>query len=219
MAGLEGIDFVDTYSAAYRRDVFLANHGFDTFFPTASVEDQELSFRLTEKGCRLVFVPQAQVYHRHNPTLRAYVRRKFFIGYWKALLARWYPGRMVQDSHTPQVLKVQMGLAALTLSGLLVALLASLLGGSAFAYAAFAAAVAAVAAFVITEIPFLTKAWRRDRGVLLPAVGLLWVRALALGCGFALGLVRFSGRAGTRRPPFSGPSGLSNGRTRPVANN
>ena len=29
MAGVESIDFVDTYSAAYRRDIFLANAGFD----------------------------------------------------------------------------------------------------------------------------------------------------------------------------------------------
>ena len=33
MAGVESIDFVDTYSAAYRRDIFLANGGFDTPFP------------------------------------------------------------------------------------------------------------------------------------------------------------------------------------------
>ena len=62
MAGVESIDFVDTYSAAYRRDIFLANGGFDRTFPTASVEDQEFSFRLTEKGYRLVFVPSAKVY-------------------------------------------------------------------------------------------------------------------------------------------------------------
>ena len=59
MIGAESIDFIDTYSAAYRREIFLANHGFDTIFPTASVEDQEFSFRLAEKGYRLVFVPEA----------------------------------------------------------------------------------------------------------------------------------------------------------------
>ncbi len=103
MAGAETIDFVDTYSAAYRRDVFLANGGFDPAFPID--EDQEFSFRLAEKGYRLVFVPEAKVYHRHNPTLRAYIRRKFLIGYWKVLVARRHPGRAVKDSHTPQTLK------------------------------------------------------------------------------------------------------------------
>ncbi len=57
MAGMRSIDFVDTYSAGYHKDLFLANGGFDTGFPTASVEDQEFSFRLAARGYRLVFAP------------------------------------------------------------------------------------------------------------------------------------------------------------------
>ncbi|MGQ9490754.1 MAG: sugar transferase [Anaerolineae bacterium] len=210
MAGAETIDFVDTYSAAYRREIFQANGGFDTIFPTASVEDQELSFRLAEKGYRLVFVPQGRVYHRHNPTLRAYLRRKFYIGYWKALLARWHPTRLVKDSHTPQTLKVQMALAAIALAALViagVALVAAAIGLlSTWAWeTALAIAGTAVIAFALTEIPFLIKVWHRDRGVLWAAAGLLWARALALGAGFGLGLLRFRRQAGARRPPLSGP--------------
>jgi len=203
MAGAETIDFVDTYSAAYRRDVFLANRGFDTVFPTASVEDQELSFRLAEKGYRLAFAAEAQVYHRHNPTVRAYARRKFLIGYWKALLAHWHPGRMVQDSHTPQMLKLQMGLAAAVLVGLVVGSLVSLLVGFLW-LPGFVGVGTAALLFLFSAAPFLAKVWARDRGVLAPALGLLWVRALALGCGFALGLVRFRGQVGERRPALSG---------------
>ncbi len=203
MAGRETIDFIDTYSAAYRRDVFLANSGFDSVFPTASVEDQELSFRLAEKGYRLVFAPDAQVYHRHNPTVRAYVRRKFYIGYWKALIARWHPSRMAQDSHTPGTVKLQMVLAALSLLGLVAAVIASLVFGLGIV-PVWALVLAVAIAFVVTEIPFLIKAWHRDRGVVLPAVGLLWARAFALGAGFALGVVRFRGGIGERRPPISG---------------
>jgi len=190
MAGTETIDFVDSYSAAYRREVFLASGGFDTVFPTASVEDQELSFRLAQQGCRLVFVPDARVYHRHNPTLRAYLRRKFLIGYWKALLARWYPAKMVKDSHTPETLKLQMGLVAVMLAGLFAALAALSLGSEAWRSGLLAAGIAGLA-FLASTLPFLRKAWRRDRAVFLPAVGLLWLRALALGTGFALGLIRF----------------------------
>jgi len=208
MAGRDSIDFVDTYSAAYRRDVFLVNGGFDTAFPTASVEDQELSFRLAEKGYRLVFVPGAQVYHRHNLTLNAYVRRKFLIGYWKALLAHWHPGRMVSDSHTPQILKVQMGLVAAMLLGVLASTLASLLLPTAW-LPGWAAVAASVCAFLLTEIPFLAKSWRRDRAIVVPAAGLLWVRALALGAGFAWGLMRQRDRAQARRSPLSGPQRLT----------
>ncbi len=209
MAGAETIDFIDTYSAAYRRDVFLANGGFDPAFLID--EDQEFSFRLTEKGYRLVFAPEAKVYHRHNPTLAAYIRRKFRIGLWKVLVARRHPGRAVRDSHTPQTVKAQIGLAAITLVGVLGACtgwLAGALTGSRIGMigsAAWMLAALAAAAFLLTEIPFLGKVWRRDRAVMLPAIGLLWVRALALGAGFALGVIRFRGRgAGSRSPINAG---------------
>ena len=201
MAGVESIDFVDTYSAAYRRDIFLANAGFDPAFRFD--EDQEFSFRLTEKGYRLVFVPAAQVYHRHNDTLAAYSRRKFLMGHWKVPVTRRHPGRAMRDSHTPQALKLQMGLAALTLVAFLATVLASLAGWRLSA-PALAVCLLAALVFGLTEIPFLVKVWRRDRGVTLPAVGLLWVRAFALGTGFATGLIHFRGRFAGSRSPIAG---------------
>ena len=201
MAGVETIDFVDTYSAAYRRDIFLANGGFDPAFRFD--EDQELSFRLTEKGYRLVFAPAAQVYHSHNVTLLAYVRRKFLMAHWKVPVTRRHPSRMVKDSHTPQALKLQMGLAAAAAIAFPAAALASLAGWGVSALAVMVGMLT-VLIFGLSEIPFLVKVWRRDRGVTLPAVGLLWVRAFALGAGFALGLVRFRGRVAASRPPIAG---------------
>ncbi len=66
MRKFQFIDFIDTYSAAYRKKIFLENNGFDTNFTVASVEDQEFSFRLARKGYRMVFVPSAIVYHQHD---------------------------------------------------------------------------------------------------------------------------------------------------------
>jgi len=190
MAKRENIDFIDTYSAAYRRDVFLANGGFDTTFPTASVEDQEFSFRLARKGYRLVFVPAARVYHHHDATLGEYVRRKFYIGFWKALLTRWHPERLISDAHTPQVLKVQMILMALALAGLPLAILwpraLGFSGGMGFL-------------FLLTTLPFTLKAARKDLTVALASPFLLAVRALALGAGFAWGKLRFLGRKEGRK--------------------
>ena len=201
MTGVESIDFVDTYSAAYRRDIFLANAGFDPAFRFD--EDQEFSFRLTEKGYRLVFAPAAQVYHRHNPTLAAYARRKFLMAYWKVPVTRRHPGRAMRDSHTPQALKLQMGLAAVTAVAFLMAALVSLIGWGRGA-PALAVCLLPALVFGLTEIPFLVKVWGRDRGVTLPAVGLLWVRAFALGIGFALGLIHFRGRLAGSRTPIAG---------------
>ena len=194
MAGAETINFVDTYSAAYRRDVFLANGGFDPAFLIN--EDQEFSFRLAEKGYRLVFAPAARVYHRHNPTLRAYIRRKALIGYWKVLVARRHPGRAVQDSHTPQVLKMQMALTTLSLAALPLGL---------FWRPALWGAAALMLAFLLSALPFTVKALRKDWPVGLIAPLMLAVRALTLTAGFGAGSLHFRGKAqGAQRPVLSG---------------
>ncbi|MEM7233069.1 MAG: glycosyltransferase, partial [Planctomycetota bacterium] len=50
----DSIDFIDTYSAAYRRDVFEKLGGFDGTLPVG--EDQDLSFRLAKTGARAVTI-------------------------------------------------------------------------------------------------------------------------------------------------------------------
>ena len=173
------IDFIDTYSAAYRAAVLRACGGFDERI--RYVEDQDLSFRLAEQGHVMVFQPTAVVLHQHSDSLGRYVRKKFMIGYWKSQIMRRYPRRVVKDSHTPQVLKLQMGLVALTLGFLALSLifpLASLM------------ALLLLALFFLTTLPFLGKTWTKDRAVCLAAPFFLWCRALALGLGYAWGMLR-----------------------------
>ncbi len=172
------IDFIDTYSAAYRRDVFLANHGFDESFPTASVEDQEFSFRLAEQGHAMVFAPDAVVYHQHAATLGAYARRKFRIGYWKVLVHRRHPGKMFQDTHTPPTLKMQMGLFLAMVAAAIAAL---------FAPAAWLVVGALAVAFVVSAVPLIVFIARRDAPIALIASLLILLRAAALGAGWVAG--------------------------------
>jgi GT2 family glycosyltransferase len=183
MHGQERIDFIDTYSAGYRRDVFMKAEGFDTIFTTASVEDQEFSFRLSAAGHRLVFVPDARVEHIHDESLADYVRRKFWIGYWKALVTRRHPSKLAKDSHTPQLLKAQMSLAGLG---------GTLLASGVLLRRARAArwGLGCWAGFGLTALPFLRQAWNRDRGTIWLAPVLLFLRAWALGVGFVLGNLR-----------------------------
>ncbi len=178
MAKQRWIDFIDTYSAGYRREVFLAGGGFDTRYPNPSVEDQEFSFRLAERGHKMVFNPRAVVYHEHPQTLAAYFRRKFNIGYWKVKVLRRHPGKAVRDSHTPQTVKVQMGLA-LVLLPLLALLFVRTLFCSLF--------LLTVLLFLVTALPFTVRAWRSDPVVGLWSPPLLFVRALALGLGMVKG--------------------------------
>jgi glycosyltransferase involved in cell wall biosynthesis len=180
MSQLERIDFIDTYSAAYRRDVFLHAGGFNETFPYPSVEDQELSFRLASQGERLVFAPSAAVFHRHDLTVREYAVRKFGIGYWKAVMLRWLPGRAFKDSHTPPVLRWQILLA-----GLGAAALAGSLLWPPFAWLALACLVL----FLLSSLPFVIFAVRRDRELWPVLWPMLLLRAYALGTGLALGFL------------------------------
>ncbi len=174
------IDFIDTYSAAYRREVFLANGGFDESFPTASVEDQEFSFRLARRGYRLVFVPDAIVYHPHDASLGAYLRRKFLIGYWKVHLHTRHPTKVWRDSHTPQTLKLQI----LFLLGAL----GSLIAMPSIVWARVAL-FGFVVAFVASALPLSIFVARRDRLIALIAPAMILARAASLASGLMAGIL------------------------------
>jgi glycosyltransferase involved in cell wall biosynthesis len=176
------IDFVDTHAAAYRREVFIEQGGFDAVgFPTAAVEDQEFSFRLTASGHRLVFVPEAVVYHQHNTSLVRYFRRKYNIGCWKIDVLRRHPAKAMRDSHTPQIVKAQIALLALALMSTITALLLPI-GPS--------VPIGLWAGYFLTMGPLLIKIARRDPPVLLIAPVMISARTLALGLGMLSGLLR-----------------------------
>lgn len=180
MLKLPCIDFIDTNSAAYRKEIFLENNGFDTSFTVASVEDQEFSFRLARKGYRMAFVPAAIVYHRHDRNLRDYIHRKFNIGFWKAYMLRWLPEKVLDDSHTLpsqrwQILLLGMAIIFLVLSFFW----PPLLWFSALS----------IVFFFLTAIPFLSLIRRHDTSLLLPALLLLIFRSGALGSGLISGFL------------------------------
>jgi len=180
MARQETIDFIDTYSAAYRKAEFLANGGFDPIFPCPSVEDQELSFRLARKGYRLVFTPHAAVYHRHDRGLKEYFRRKWGIGFWKMVMLRSMPEKTFQDSHTALSQRWQILLLGLESLLLLLALI--------WPVAAWGALVTLLT-FLVTCFPFIGYLAHQDPVLMGIAPFLLAIRAVALGGGLLAGLL------------------------------
>jgi lipopolysaccharide/colanic/teichoic acid biosynthesis glycosyltransferase len=188
MRDQERIDFIDTYSAGYRRDVFQKNGGFD--ISVRFVEDQEFSFRLAEKGYKLVFVPEARVSHLHDQDVIEYIERKFNIGVWKARVIQRHPDRLANDTHTPPVLKLQILLLFTSLPLLLAGLALQQLG-LAWWQAIAGVGVAGAVAFFASGLPFLFKTWRKDRTVALVTPLMLAIRAMALGAGYAIGMLRF----------------------------
>ena len=123
MAAHESIDFVDTYSAAFRRGRFLEMAGYDTSFPLACAEDIELSYRMAARGWKMKFVPNAVVYHTHPDTLLKYLKKKYKFAFWRVLAVRKNPGKAMKDTHTPQLMKLQLLFAPALLVGIAIDLL------------------------------------------------------------------------------------------------
>ena len=182
MAQFDSIDFVDTYSAAFRRDTFLRVGGFDAVFPIPSAEDVDLSFRLARQGCRMVFAPDAWVWHTHPTSLRVYLTRKAQYGWWRALLYLRFPEKIRGDAHTAPQLKIQFALFALL----------GLTWVGAFIWQPLVlVAFGAFLGLVATTLPFARWAWRRDATVALLSIPIMLLRVVVQGFALALGLVRY----------------------------
>jgi GT2 family glycosyltransferase len=192
MADLDCIDFIDTYSAAFRRNRFLEMTGYDTSFPVACAEDIELSYRMSARGWKMKFASSAIVYHTHPDTLSRYLKKKYKFAFWRVLAVRKNPSKAVKDSHTPQLMKLQL----LFPPALLVA--------AAFDLAvrpAVPASLVVLAAFLLSTLPFALRAIAKDPVVGLLSPALLAARACAQVLGVTAGLIH------ARREPVESPSG------------
>jgi len=174
----EGINFVDTYSAGYRKAIFDREGGFDVRILIG--EDIELSHRLVRRGYKLVFAPKAVVCHHHVTSIWRYACRKWYIGFWRVARYKMHPGFLVRDSHTPQVLKLQAFLGVVFVGTLLGAILVHQL---------VVWGVASGLLLVLSGVPFYVKALRKDLTVGLLSPVMLFVRGTALGLGFVAGTV------------------------------
>jgi cellulose synthase/poly-beta-1,6-N-acetylglucosamine synthase-like glycosyltransferase len=177
LARADRIDFVDTYAAAYRRDVFWEHGGFDEQF--LYDEDQEFSFRLARAGHKLVFAPEAVVFHQHPQTVLNYCWRKVRLGRWKVRVHVRHPAKAVRDSYTPWSQKAQIVLLPLTI----LAVLAAALGLTTWLIAAALAGVG-----LLSVVPLLNKSVRQGWLVVMVSPVLVAFRALALGLGLLWGI-------------------------------
>ncbi|HEY6302956.1 MAG TPA: glycosyltransferase [Terriglobales bacterium] len=180
MKSLPSIDFIDTYSAAFRRDRFLEMTGYDTSFPVACAEDIELSYRMSARGWKMMFAPTAIVYHTHPDTLSWYLKKKYKFAFWRVLVVRKNPKKTLKDSHTPQLMKLQL----LFLPALLLAIFRDLV-----VLPKVPASLIVCAAFLFSTLPFAWRAIQKDPIVGLLSPVLLAARACAQLLGVTAGLI------------------------------
>jgi cellulose synthase/poly-beta-1,6-N-acetylglucosamine synthase-like glycosyltransferase len=178
------IDFVDSSTAAYRRKVFLGNGGFDTMMMEA--EDTELSFRLSERGYKMVLVRDAIAYHTHPESPIDFLVRKYRYAVWRAVVYARMPRKMASETRTPQAQKLQVLLAF--------ALLPALLGALLFTAVAWAAAFLLLF-FLATTFSFVHWSWQSDRAVALVAPFVFLLSAYAGGLGLVVGVVKWHGKS------------------------
>ena len=172
------IDFVDSYSAAFRKEAFFRVNGFDESFPKADNEDVDLSYKLANAGCKMIYQPQAVVEHTHPDTLWKYIKVKFNRGYWRMAVYKMHPGKAVKDSYTPQTLKLQIACAGLFWIGLMLWILTG-----------FWLVVAMVTAiFLILSVLFMNIVFYKDPPAALIAPFMLFLRGNCFLTGVAAGI-------------------------------
>ena len=176
----ENIDFIGSYSAAYRKEIFMSAGGFDESFPIASGEDPELSYKLSKAGKKLIFNENSVVYHKHHEKLMKYLQTKFFRAYWRVLIYSRHKDKMINDSYTPQILKFQIIFTALTLLSLVGVGLKIV---PLWLFATFLAVLGAL------FVPFVLFAVSHDTKVAALAVPILFMRNIVFGLGLIMGLL------------------------------
>jgi glycosyltransferase involved in cell wall biosynthesis len=177
------IDMVDTYSAAFKKSVFISAGCFDISFPFPNGEDADLSYRMAHKGYKLVFNPKAFVWHTNHPdSMPKYVSLKFWRGYWRVKVYQKSPAKIIKDSYTPQTLKFQILFIYLALGGLLATPLHPSI--------TLQLACWIFLMFMIVSCPFMLTSLRHCATLTFLAPAFLIVRALSIGLGFLYGLCK-----------------------------
>ncbi len=171
------IDFIDGHAAGFRKAAVVEVGCFDPGL--TENEDVDLSYRLSAAGKRMVFAPNAIVFHSHPDSYSKYFRLKTGRGYWRMLVYRSHPGKAVRDTYTPQLLKLQILLVYLAFASLLLALLDSifLVGFGIF-----------TVSFLLTTLPFVRLVRRFAPDLVVAAPWFIFVRTIAFSFGILAGL-------------------------------
>ncbi|MEW6295727.1 MAG: glycosyltransferase [Candidatus Diapherotrites archaeon] len=104
------VDWIGSYAAAYKKDIFIKLGGFDENFPSASGEDPDISYKMQERKLNLVFNQEAIVYHKHPESLFYYLKVKFYRAFYRIPLYNKHKQKIVKDSYTPKIMKFQIGM-------------------------------------------------------------------------------------------------------------
>ncbi|MBC2840763.1 glycosyltransferase family 2 protein [Robiginitalea sp. SC105] len=78
-----------SFNMGLSRRAFEASGGFGNIHPG---EDPDLSLRLSRNGFKILFIPEAIVYHKRRIDFRSFFRQVYKFGLARPILNRWHPG-------------------------------------------------------------------------------------------------------------------------------
>jgi len=188
MSKMNNIDFIGTFSAGYRKSVFLKFRGFSTKYKMADAEDTDLSYRIDKTGMKMVFQPRAVVSHPHPDSLWKYMRQKYRRAIWRNMLywSKHSDKLLATDSYTSKSLFPQ-----LLVTGILVLLLLIL---SIFDSILFLIGIP-VSIFLITlvmNLDLINFIRKKDRKIALLTPVILSFRNIAAIIGIINGLIKYT---------------------------
>lgn len=172
------LDWVGSYSAAYKKEIYKKMGGFDESFPIASGEDSELSYKIQESGQKIIFNPNAIVYHTHPEKLYKYLKVKFFRAYYRPKMYSKHKTKMVKDSYTPQTLKLQI-----------LCFYAAILGAIVIFISTFGIwiIIASIIGHLILGLEFFAFCLKKDKKVAILSPFILGLRSIVFGLGLIWG--------------------------------
>lgn len=89
-----------SYNLAIPKRILEEINGFNEAYKTSSGEDNDLCYRLLKRGFKLIFEPQAIVYHYYPEKLFSYLKHQFWHGFWRVKLYHDYPHMVRGDNYS-----------------------------------------------------------------------------------------------------------------------
>ena len=134
--GLEANEVIETFhnsgcNVAYRKNAIEEAGWFNEKLVTC--EDEELDYRIKEKGYKILYTPNAKVYHYRRPTWKRFCKQayKYAVGRMQAIKLHWKMGKWYH--YTPPALisliAILFALSSINFSYFLGALSILIVGG------------------------------------------------------------------------------------------
>lgn len=91
---IDDVEYISGLCSSYRQKALEVAGGFNPLFRT-NAEDFEMGLKLHEAGYRLVYTPEAKVYHQKTDDLKSLLKTGFNYTYWGKIAHSFHEGPLI----------------------------------------------------------------------------------------------------------------------------